>query len=325
MPTPSPVAVGRDVQGVQPAVLERREADDARRRARRARPPSRAAGPSPAPSRRASASVCTGGGIAGPRPARLARNRSATARQVVGRRPGRQRSASAQSASRIVSRACGRSAGYADSYSTYSPVSGCSNPRRTACSHCRSSPTRCGQRRVGAVGQVADARVLERGHVHPDLVGAPGLEVHLEQAGEPVRLERLVVGDAVLAVGASPRTCSRACGCRPIGASMVPAQRVGVALHQRVVGLVDGAVPEGVLEHASRRARTWRSPSRPRCRRRAAARCPAARRRRWWRSGSRRRARCPTTVGPVQPGLTGARRRRPACRPPRWRRRRGRS
>ena len=26
-------------------------------------------------------------------------------------------------------------------------------------------------------------------------------------------------------------------------------QRVGVALHQRVVGLVDGAVPEGVLEH----------------------------------------------------------------------------
>ena len=62
-----------------------------------------------------------------------------------------------------------------------------------------------------------------------------------------------------------------------------------MALDQRVVGLVDRAVAEGVLEHASRRARTCRSPSRPRCRRRGAARCPAARRRRWWRSGSRRR------------------------------------
>src|SRR3954469_10006419 len=48
-----------------------------------------------------------------------------------------------------------------------------------------------GERGVRAVGQVAHARVLERGHVDPDLVGAPGLEVDLEQAGEAVRLERL--------------------------------------------------------------------------------------------------------------------------------------
>ena len=54
-----------------------------------------------------------------------------------------------------------------------------------------------GQCRVGAVGEVADARVLERGHVHPDLVGAPGLEADLQQGGEAVRLEGLVVGDAV--------------------------------------------------------------------------------------------------------------------------------
>ena len=89
-----------------------------------------------------------------------------------------------------------------------------------------------------------------------------------------------------------------------------------MALHQRVVDLVDGAVAEGVLEHASRRARTCRSPSRPRCRRRAAARSPAARRRRWWRSGSRpRRGDRPRSGRSSR--ATGARRRRPACRSPR--------
>ena len=79
-------------------------------------------------------------------------------------------------------------------------------------------------------------------------------------------------------------------------------ERVGVALDQRVVGLVDRAVAEGVLEHASRRARTCRSPSRPRCRRRGAARCPAARRRRWWRSGSRRRRGGRPRSGRTSPG-----------------------
>src|SRR4051794_29545845 len=38
------------------------------------------------------------------------------------------------------------------------------------------------ERGVGAVGQVADAGMLEGGHVHADLVGAAGLEVHLEEA-----------------------------------------------------------------------------------------------------------------------------------------------
>ena len=104
------------------------------------------------------------------------------------------------------------------------------------------------QRRVGAVGEVADAGVLQRGHVHPDLVGAAGLELHLEQAGEPVRLEGVVVGDAVLAVVAHrelPVRPRRAPDRRVDGAL----ERVGVALHEGVVGLVDGAVPEGVLEH----------------------------------------------------------------------------
>ena len=57
--------------------------------------------------------------------------------------------------------------------------------QRTACSHCRLRPSRFGQRRVGAVGEVADARVPERGQVHPDLVGAAGLQVDVEQAGAP--------------------------------------------------------------------------------------------------------------------------------------------
>src|SRR6478735_9815207 len=45
-------------------------------------------------------------------------------------------------------------------------------------------PDPAGERRVGAVGEVADAGVLEGSHVHPDLVRAAGLEVDLQQAGE---------------------------------------------------------------------------------------------------------------------------------------------
>src|SRR3954470_10761845 len=52
-----------------------------------------------------------------------------------------------------------------------------------------------GQLRVGAVGEVATARVMQRREVHPDLVGATRLEVDVEQAGVPERLDHLVVGD----------------------------------------------------------------------------------------------------------------------------------
>ena len=58
-----------------------------------------------------------------------------------------------------------------------------------------------GQRRVGAVGQVADARVPERGEVDPDLVGAPGLELDVDQARGRERLDDLVVGDRRAAAG----------------------------------------------------------------------------------------------------------------------------
>ena len=51
-----------------------------------------------------------------------------------------------------------------------------------------------------ASAEVADAGVLERSHVHADLMGATGLEMNLEQRGETMRLQGLVVGDRCLAV-----------------------------------------------------------------------------------------------------------------------------
>src|SRR5690606_41177920 len=56
------------------------------------------------------------------------------------------------------------------------------------------------ERRVGAVQQVADAGMTLRRHVHADLMGAPGLEVDLEQGRRAHRLERVVVGDRVFAL-----------------------------------------------------------------------------------------------------------------------------
>ena len=84
--------------------------------------------------------------------------------------------------------------------------------------------------------------------MHPDLVRATGLEVDLEQAREPVGLEGLVVGDAVSAV-AHHRELVVVVRVAPDRRVDRSAQRVRVALDQRVVGLVDGAVTEGVLEH----------------------------------------------------------------------------
>ena len=99
------------------------------------------------------------------------------------------------------------------------------------------------QRRVGAVHGVAGARMPLRRHVHADLVRAPGLEVHLEQRRVRERLERLVVGHRVLAVGDHREL--------PLRARMPPdrrvdraGERVGMALHDGVVDLLDLAVVE---------------------------------------------------------------------------------
>src|SRR5262245_10552876 len=104
-----------------------------------------------------------------------------------------------------------------------------------------------GQGRIGAVGEIADARVVYGAHVHPDLVRTPGLQVDLQQAGEPMRLERLVVGDAR----------PSGCGDGPLVVVLgMPAdrrvdrarQRVGMTLDEGVVDLVDPAIPERLLE-----------------------------------------------------------------------------
>src|SRR6478672_10128662 len=45
-----------------------------------------------------------------------------------------------------------------------------------------------GQGRIGAVGEVAGTRVVQRREVDADLVSAPGLEVDVEQRSGPERL-----------------------------------------------------------------------------------------------------------------------------------------
>src|SRR5215204_3782895 len=95
-----------------------------------------------------------------------------------------------------------------------------------------------GERRIRAVHQVADARMMQRAHVHADLMGAPGLEVDREQACEAVSLERVVVRDA-LAPAVLDRELEvvlRMPRDRRVDSAGV---RVRVALHERVVRLVD--------------------------------------------------------------------------------------
>src|SRR5699024_11098761 len=58
-----------------------------------------------------------------------------------------------------------------------------------------------GQDRVGPVGEVPGAGMVQGGEVHADLVRPPGLQLYLDERGSLVRLQRLVVGDRVLAVG----------------------------------------------------------------------------------------------------------------------------
>lgn len=82
------------------------------------------------------------------------------------------------------------------------------------------------QRGVGPVERITDARMPVRRHVHADLVSASGLEMDFEKRRAGERLERLVVGDRGLAVGVTANF-QEWFGCRPIGASIVPASGSG--------------------------------------------------------------------------------------------------
>src|SRR6185437_1800459 len=94
-----------------------------------------------------------------------------------------------------------------------------------------------GERRVGTVGQVADAGVMECGHVHPDLVGAAGFQLDLQQSRVPERLDRVVMGDRVLAVSGD-RPLVVQLGVAADRCVYRAAHRVRVPLYERVVSLV---------------------------------------------------------------------------------------
>ena len=152
---------------------------------------------------------------------------------------------------RSTSSACARSAGYGDVNVTWSPVDGMRERELMGVQPLprEAEPGRNGG--VGAVERVADARMPVRGHVHPDLVRAPGLEMDLEQGRAGERLERLVVGDGVLALGRD-RELPRVGGMPPDGRIDRAGERIGMPLHDRVVDLLHLALLEGALEHGVR-------------------------------------------------------------------------
>ncbi|SKY35456.1 Uncharacterised protein [Mycobacteroides abscessus subsp. abscessus] len=103
------------------------------------------------------------------------------------------------------------------------------------------------QHRVGSVGQVTAAWVVQRGKVHANLVRPSRFEVDVEERRRGEHLERVVVGDARLAVRGDREL--------PVGSPMTsdrrvdgPGRRIEVTLHQRVVPLVDLTVAERALE-----------------------------------------------------------------------------
>ena len=106
-----------------------------------------------------------------------------------------------------------------------------------------------GEHRVCPVQPVTHAGVPDRCHVHPDLVGAAGLQDDLDEAGRPERLQRVVMRHRRPAPGddGEPAVTGRVPADRGIDG---PAERIGVALHESVVALVHLAVPECALQRA---------------------------------------------------------------------------
>ena len=87
-----------------------------------------------------------------------------------------------------------------------------------------------------------------RGHVHADLVCAPGFQVDVQKTRAAECLDDAVVGHAraaVLGDGELP-ACRRMARNRRVDGAL---DRIRQPLHQRVVGLVHRALLEGALEH----------------------------------------------------------------------------
>ena len=81
-----------------------------------------------------------------------------------------------------------------------------------------------------------------------DLMGAAGFQVYFQQRCLAEGFKGVVVSDGVFAVGGHGE--SPACrGVPPDGCFDGSLQRIGVPLHECVVGFGDAAVPEGAFEH----------------------------------------------------------------------------
>ena len=101
--------------------------------------------------------------------------------------------------------------------------------------------------RVRAIGEVSGAGVPQGGEVDADLVGAPGLQMHLHQRRLAEGFQDLVVGHggpAVLDDGEPPVVARVASDRRIDGAG----QGIRQALDDGVVDLVHGALLEGPLQ-----------------------------------------------------------------------------
>ena len=126
-----------------------------------------------------------------------------------------------------------------------SPLTGWMKPRLAACSAWRGNPPAPRRRAAAAVDGVADQRMPGEGHVHADLVGAPGLEPALDQrragALRPNRSStRARVTAGLPSRSAPPSVCGRpdAGRCRPRSGGRRPAPsdagEVGEARLRRV-------------------------------------------------------------------------------------------
>ena len=105
-----------------------------------------------------------------------------------------------------------------------------------------------GKDRITTVGGVTDAGVVQRGEVHPNLMGAAGFQMNVEQTRGPEHLGSVVMGNAVPAAlddGEFPVATPMPTD-RRIDRS---AGRIRMSLHHSVLPLVDGALLERPLEH----------------------------------------------------------------------------
>src|SRR4029079_5858528 len=95
------------------------------------------------------------------------------------------------------------------------------------------------QRGVGAGGEVTCAGMVQCREVHPNLMCAAGFQLDIEKARCLMCLERVVMGDAVTANLGDREfpVVSAVASDRRVDGS---AGRIGMALHQSVIALLDG-------------------------------------------------------------------------------------